>query len=272
MPYWQSALLGVVEGLTEFLPVSSTSHLLLTQRLLGQTQDEAANAYIICIQAGAIAAVVGLYARHLRAMVLGVLGRDLLGRNLSLNVIAGFVPAAVIGGLFDKKIERYLFGLWPVVAAWFIGGVLIVALHKRLAPGRPGRSLSALTVRDAVLIGLAQCVAMWPGTSRSLATILAGLAVGLEMSAAVEFSFLLGLVTLSAATAVKLLKSGAVMFQTYGAASISLGFALAAVSAFVAVRWMVGWLQRRGLAVFGYYRIALAAVVTGLLLAGRVAP
>lgn len=272
MPGWQSAILGVVEGLTEYLPVSSTGHLLLTQRLLGIPEDEASKAYAICIQAGAIAAVLGLYARHVKSMVLGLVGKDTLGRQLFVHVLAGFLPAAVIGFLFDKKIERFLFGLWPITVAWLVGGIVILAVHRKMAPTCPGRALSAMTVRDAVIIGLAQCIAMWPGTSRSLVTILAGLMVGLEMTAAVEFSFLLGLLTLSAATGYKLLKSGSVMLATYGAPSLAIGFVIAAVSAFLAVRWMVGWLQKRGLSIFGYYRIALAVVVMGLLASGVLHP
>lgn len=272
MDFVQAAVLGLVEGLTEYLPVSSTGHLLLTQRLLHIPQDEASRAYVICIQAGAIAAVLGVFARRVQSMLLGLVGRDRAGRTMALNVLAAFVPAAVLGLLFEKRIERVLFGLWPIVASWFVGGVVILAMHQRLRHRRAGMALDALTPRMAVLIGLAQCVAMWPGTSRSLATILGGLAVGLEMVAAVEFSFLLGLVTLSAATGYKLLKSGSVMFAAYGASSIGVGFVVAAVSAFLAVRWMIGWLQHRGMAVFGYYRIALAAVVAALLAAGVLQP
>ncbi len=272
MDYLQAALLGLVEGLTEYLPVSSTGHLLLTQRLLGIPQDEASRAYAICIQAGAIAAVLGIFARRVQSMTLGLVGRSRAGRSLLINVVAGFVPAAVLGLLFEKRIERVLFGMWPIVASWFVGGVLILAMHRRLQHRQGGIVLDALTPQKAVLIGLAQCVAMWPGTSRSLATILGGLAVGLEMVAAVEFSFLLGLVTLSAATGYKLLKSGSVMFAAYGAPSMALGFVVAMVSAFLAVRWMIGWLQHRGMAVFGYYRIALAAIVTGLLATGVLQP
>ena len=208
----QAMILGVVEGLTEYLPVSSTGHLLLAERLMGigdsqsasaeeqQRTKDATDAYTICIQAGAIIAVLGLYFRRVRQMLRGLVGRDPAGNRLLVNVVAGFVPAAVIGLLFNKIIKAYLFGLWPVVAAWFVGGVAILAVswHKRnhRGPVHEGLSLEELTWRMALIIGFAQCIAMWPGVSRSLVTIVGGLMVGLSLSAAVEYSFLLGVVTL----------------------------------------------------------------------------
>jgi undecaprenyl-diphosphatase len=271
MEWWQAIVLGVVEGVTEFLPVSSTGHLLLAQRLLGMPTTEASNAYAVCIQVGAIAAVIAIYRSRIAAMVKGVFGRDPDGRRLAVHVILGFLPAAVIGKLLNDPIERVLFGLWPVALAWLVGGVAILALSRgRAARGAKGFGLNELTPQRALVIGLAQCAALWPGTSRSLATIVGALLLGMEMTAAVEFSFLLGLVTLSAAAGYKGLKSGAAIRAAYGPTELALGFAMAAASALVAVRWMLGWLQRRGLAVFGWYRIALALVVVALLSAGLV--
>ncbi len=130
MSWWQALVLGVVEGLTEYLPVSSTAHLILAQRALGIAASEEANAFAICVQLGAIAAVLGVFFSRVRSMTLGVLGRDPEGRALAIRVILGFLPAAVLGKLFDKTIERLLFGLYPVVAAWFVGGVAILWLHS----------------------------------------------------------------------------------------------------------------------------------------------
>ena len=268
MNWWEALTLGIVEGITEYLPVSSTGHLLLTQRLLGFSNGKIANAYAICIQAGAILAVLGLYAARVKAMLQGLVGRDRDGARLVLCLCAAFAPAAVIGMLFDKRIEQYLFGLWPIVGAWFVGGLVILWFARR--PLAPGRALTSLTWQHAALIGLAQCVAMWPGTSRSLVTILAGVLLGLSLQAAVEFSFLLGMITLSAATGYKALQHGPEMLQAYGAQSIFIGFAAAWLSAVLAVRWMVNYLNKHGLLVFAYWRLALATAVAALLVLGFV--
>ena len=268
MELWQAIVLGIVEGLTEFLPVSSTAHLLVTQRLMGIASSDASNAYAVVIQGGAIAAVLVLYWRRIVQICRGLLGRDQAGRGLLVNIVVAFLPAAVIGLLFDDVIERYLFGPWPIAVAWAVGGVLMLVIPRRLLSG--GVALEVVPMRAAVIIGLCQCAAMWPGVSRSLATILAGIWVGLSLIAAVEFSFLLGLVTLGAATAYKALDSGAVMLQSYGVGELTAGFLAAWVSAMLSVFWMVRWLQTRELGVFGWWRLAAAAVVVLLILAGRI--
>lgn len=302
MEWWQAVVLGVVEGLTEYLPVSSTGHLIVTQNLLGieGATDEArraAAAYAICIQAGAIVAVLGLYYRHVKQMLIGVAGAvglgdgDDRGRRLALNILAGFAPAAVIGLLGDDWIKENLFGsdqwgLWPIIAAWFLGGaaILAVAWSRRDVNGarsdqpsgpnqegddrRRGLSLYELTWRAALIIGLAQCIAMWPGVSRSLVTIVGGVLVGMRLAAAVEFSFLLGVVTLGAATCYDGLKHGRVMLDQYDPFTLLLGFLFAFLSAVLAVKWMVAYLNRHGLSIFGYYRVAIAILVAILVLAG----
>ena len=262
----QALILGLVEGITEYLPVSSTGHLLITQRLLGIEASETANAYAIAIQAGAILAVLALYRQRVVQMLAGVVGRDAGGLKLALCVLAGFLPAALIGVVFDKRIEAVLFGVKPIIIAWVVGAVVILALSRWIAQHRNGRPLEQLVWQQAVIIGLVQCIAMWPGTSRSLVTILCGLAVGLSMSAAVEFSFLLGLLTLTAATAYKSLKMGPGMIEAYGWTAVLAGFAAAALSAFASVKWMVGWLNRHGLAVFAWWRLAAAALAALVLL------
>lgn len=268
MELWQAAILGVVEGLTEYLPVSSTGHLILAERLLGMRQGASESAFAICIQAGAILAVLGLYRRRAQDCVLGVLGRSPSGFALATKLVLAFVPAAVIGFLADDWIEARLFGLWPVAAAWLVGGAVILFWPVRST--RAGRGLEQLGYAAAVMIGFAQCFALWPGTSRSLATILGGLAAGLSLAAAVEFSFLLGVITLSAATAYKALKSGPTMIEELGWPAILMGAVTAWVSAVLAVRWMVAWLQRRGMSVFGWWRIALGLIVLALLWSGRI--
>lgn len=275
MDIFQAFILGIVEGLTEYLPVSSTGHLLLTQRLLGIESSTSADAFAICIQAGAILAVLGLYRARVWQMTLGLLGRNPEGRFLAFAIVAAFLPAALIGLALEKPIKFYLFGgdawgLWPIIAAWFVGGVaiLLVSGWRRHRGGisQTGVDLNIITLRMAIIIGLAQCIAMWPGVSRSLVTIVGGLLVGLSLPAAVEFSFLLGVVTLTAATAYDALKHGSEMLATYGPTPLIVGFIAAWLSAVMAIKWMVGYLKSHGLEIFGWYRVALAIVVTAWLL------
>ena len=267
--YADAVVLGVVEGLTEYLPVSSTGHLLVAGRLLGVDGTDAFDSYAIAIQAGAILAVAGLYHRRIRSVFLGLVGRDDDGRRLAVNLVVAFVPAAVIGVVLEGPIKDRLFAPWAIGAAWAAGGVVILLTETFRRGARfDGRSLEELTVRAAFAVGCCQTFALWPGTSRSLVTILAGLALGLSVTAAVELSFLLGLLTLGAATAYETLGNGSVMIETYGVARPLVGLLAATVSAFVAVRWMIAWLQARGLAVFGWYRLGAAAVLFALLAAG----
>lgn len=277
----QAMVLGIVEGLTEYLPVSSTGHLLLAQRIMdiGQGRElaeserardkEAADAYAICIQAGAIIAVLGLYFSRVRQMFAGLFGRDPIGLRLLSGVAAGFLPAAVLGLIFNNHIKEYLFGPWPVVAAWLVGGLAILAVsyrNRNNRTARGGSALEELTWKMAFIIGIAQCIAMWPGVSRSLVTIVGGIMVGLSLPAAVEYSFLLGVVTLGAATAYDGLKHGQAMLQTFEPQALAVGLFFAFISAVISVKWMVAYLNRHGLAIFGYYRVVLAVLTAALLL------
>jgi undecaprenyl-diphosphatase len=271
----EAVVLGVVEGVTEFLPISSTGHLLVTSRILdlpsaGKAGD-AVKSYEIAIQFGAILAVLALYRRRVLVMAEGLLGRSVEGRRLVTSVAIAFVPAAVVGVISDKVIKDVLFGTWPVVVAWIVGGAAVIALSRAgKLSGANGRGLGALTSRDAMVIGLAQVLALWPGTSRSLVTIGAALLLGLSMSAAIEFSFLLGFVTLTAATGFEALTSGKTMVDTFGIAVPLLGLLVAFVAALVSIRWMIGYLQRHDLAIFGWYRIGVAALVIVLLATGAI--
>lgn len=303
MTWWQAIILGIVEGLTEYLPVSSTGHLILAQRAMGIANSDAANAYVICIQAGAIIAVLGLYWKRTWQTLVGLAGKVGIGKGdrdgfgLGVNIVVAFFPAALVGLLFEDWIEQQLFGLWPIVFAWFVGGVAILATvmmrRKKKAEQynedgtriETGKELFDLTWKMALVIGLIQCLAMWPGTSRSLVTIVGGVLVGMRLAAAVEFSFLLGVVTLCAATVYKAFLDTAVvtvmvdglpveqemmlimwMANEYGWLSMAIGSFAAWASAVLAVKWMVAYLNRHGMAIFGYYRIALAVVVAVLIL------
>ncbi|TAJ23614.1 MAG: undecaprenyl-diphosphate phosphatase, partial [Planctomycetota bacterium] len=172
-----AALLGLVEGVTEYLPVSSTGHLILAERLLGIPAGPAADAFAIAIQGGAILAVLWALRARTAQLARGLAGRDAAGRALLVALAVSFAPAAAIGLAFDDWIEAHLFGLRPVVGAWFVGGVGLL-WFERWRRARVGGPLEALTVRAALVIGLFQCLALWPGTSRSLATLVGGLCVG----------------------------------------------------------------------------------------------
>lgn len=259
----EAALLGLVEGLTEYLPVSSTGHLILAAVGLGHDhEDKALQSFHIVIQSGAILAVLGLYRRRVAQMVRGLAGRDPAGLALVVHLVAGFLPAGVLGFLLHATIKQYLFGPYPVAFALAAGGVAMILLdgmrHRR---AEHGIGIEDLTVRKALIVGFAQCVAMWPGTSRSLMTILSGLGVGLRPRDAAEFSFLLALPTLGGATVLDLLKDGDVMLAELGPTPLVVGLVVAFVSAALAVKGFVAWLGSHGLIPFGVYRILLAAGV-----------
>lgn len=265
----EALVLGMIEGVTEYLPVSSTAHLAITEDLLGLTSTPegkaAADSYAIVIQVGAIAAVLGLYRRRVVTLARGVLGFDPAGRRLAFAILTAFVPAAVAGLVAGDAIKNNLFSTWPILAAWVVGGLAL--LWPRLTTTSATRPLEELSIGAAAIIGAAQVLALWPGTSRSLITIIAALAVGMGLPAAVEFSFLLGLVTLSAATGYELLSGGDAITATFGWRSSIVGVAAAAVTAWLAVTWMVAYLQRRPLSIFGWYRISIACVVAVVALA-----
>lgn len=258
---WQAAVLGLVEGVTEYLPVSSTGHLILVESLLGlgdAGSKAALDAFSIVIQGGAILAVLGLYWVRVLALLRGLVGRDPAGLRLLVNLIVGFLPAVVVGVPLDDWIEARLFHPLPVIAALAVGGVFMIALSRFGPHGE--RSLDELDWRQALAIGAMQCAALWPGTSRSMVVIAGGMLVGLRPRDAAEFSFLLGLPTLGGACAYKLLKEHEAIAQL-GVPPVVLGIAVATVSAALAVRWLVGFLNRRGLEPFGWYRLGLAAVL-----------
>jgi undecaprenyl-diphosphatase len=273
----EAGIIGLVEGITEYLPVSSTGHIILTQRIMGigisAGDKEAADAFAICVQLGAILAVLGIFFTHVKAMLLGLIGKDPEGRKLLINIVVGFLPAMVLGLALNDIIKEYLFGLWPIVTAWFVGGLAILLVDRKWrakeASGT-GLPLSELSWKQALIIGFMQCIAMWPGTSRSLVTILGGQLVGMRLKDAVTYSFLLGTATLGASTVYDFLKSGDAMLELYGIPPLAVGFVCAFIAAAASVAWMLAYLNKHGLAVFGYYRIGLALVIAGCLTAGLI--
>jgi undecaprenyl-diphosphatase len=271
----EAVVLGLVEGITEFLPISSTGHLLVASRIMNLPESgsagDALKSYEIAIQFGAILAVLLLYRQRVGVMVEGLRGRSEQGRQLLTAVAIAFVPAAIVGLVSEKLIKDVLFGVAPVVIAWIVGGVAVLELSRRGFVGpRGGRGLVEITTRDAVVIGAAQVLALWPGTSRSLVTIVAALLLGMSMEAAVEFSFLLGFVTLGAATVYETAKDGKLMIDSFGIAIPVLGLVVAFVAAAASIKWMVGYLRRHDLAIFGWYRLAVAALAITLVATGTI--
>ncbi|CAG0969183.1 undecaprenyl-diphosphatase [Phycisphaerales bacterium] len=285
---WQAVVLGVVEGITEYLPISSTGHLILASGLMGldsPDRREAVNSLNIVVQGGAILAVVGLYWPSVLSMLKGVVGRDNAGFRLAVNLFMAFLPAAIFGKLFDDAIDRLLFRPGPVLLALAVGGIYMMILDLRQR-GRMAmirshlrhKTLADLTITDSLIIGLLQCIAMWPGTSRSMMTITGGMIVGLPPREAAKFSFLLGVPTLTAATLYKLAKNlysshqtqTPNMFDQLGWLPCLVGLAVAAISAALAVKWLVNFLSRHGLMLFGWYRLALCAVLLILIQSGLV--
>lgn len=270
-----AALLGVVEGVTEYLPVSSTGHLILASHVLGQ-EGEGAAAFDIVIQLGAILAVVVHYRRLLGARAVGLFRRERASTQLLLALVLGFVPTAVTGLLLRKKIKALLFGPGPVAAALVVGGIVMIAVEiirmVRAKARRQGGSdlrpelegLEHVTPWRAFLIGLGQCVSMWPGSSRSMCTIVTGQMTGLSTATAAEFSFLLGLPTLGAATVYEAYKSRTVLGEI-GALNMVIGLVVSFLVAWAVIAAFLAYLKKYGLVPFGVYRILLSVLIFVLL-------
>lgn len=247
MSLWQAVVLGVVEGITEFLPISSTGHLILAARLMNLAPSEFLKSFEIAIQLGAMLSVVFLYGRRLAAD----------GRAW-LRIMAAFIPTAVVGLALYKTIKRFLLGseatvLWALV----VGGVILIIFerfHREKSEGE--ETLAEISLRNCILIGLFQSLAVVPGVSRSAATIVGGLALGLRRKTVVEFSFLLAVPTLAAATGLDLLKSGA-SFTPGEFGLLAVGFAVSFVVALLSIRFLLHFIKNHNFTAFGWYRIGL---------------
>jgi len=287
-------ILGLVEGVTEFLPVSSTGHLIIATHALELESDEplkdsegqpiwykkpsakhpdgvpltiklAADTYTVVIQAGAIAAVVLIFWGRLVGILQGLLGRNNAGLRLLRNIVVACVPAVVLGLSVGDLIDKYLFSIEAVVVALISGAVLMLAA-ERWRKQQPGSGTSRLdpadlTIKQSLGIGLMQCLALWPGMSRSMVTMVGGYFAGLSPARSAEFSFLVGLPILTGAALLKSYKAGPAMVQVFGTQSLILGSLVAACSAALAVKFLVSYLSRHGLGVFAVYRLALAAIL-----------
>jgi undecaprenyl-diphosphatase len=262
MPPLVAALLGIVEGLTEYLPVSSTGHLILAGKALG-AEGAGLESFDVVIQLGAVLAVVVEYRRLLGERVRGLFTGKPEARELLVALILGFLPAAAFGFLFRKAIKAHLFGPVPVAAALIVGGVLMIVIERiraqRKITGLEG--LEHVTPKRALLIGLGQCISLWPGSSRSMCTIVTGQLTGLSTATAAEFSFLLALPTLGAATLYEGFKARHELASGIGTTNLLIGLVVSFLVAWAVIAGFIRYLQRRGLEPFGYYRIALGVVV-----------
>jgi undecaprenyl-diphosphatase len=250
-------ILGIVEGLTEFLPISSTGHLILAGDLLG-FNGEQAKVFHVAIQTGAMLAVLWEYRARFFAV------DPALWRNLAV----AFVPAAVLGLAFGGAIKQFLFSPVPVALAFIVGGLIILLVERRPRAARV-ESTRAMTWQDALKVGIAQCFALIPGTSRSGATIIGGMLFGLSRPAATEFSFFLAVPTLVAAGAYDLWKQRA-LFSVADLDMFAVGLAMSFVSAFVVIRWLVRYVATHDFRPFAWYRIAFGLVVLATAYTGAV--
>jgi undecaprenyl-diphosphatase len=254
----KAALMGIVEGLTEFLPVSSTGHLILTGSLLGFT-DEKSKVFEIAIQTGAILAVVIFYWPRLAATLMHLRDRP-SARRFVLNVIIGFLPAAVIGLIAYKTIKAHLFNAPVVASAFIVGALIILWVERRARLEVRIAEVDDMTPLDALKVGFVQCLGMVPGTSRSGATIIGGMLLGLSRKAATEFSFFLAIPTLIAAGGYSLWKERSLL----SAADLPLfvvGFGFSFVFAWLCVRWLLSYVSTHTFVPFAWYRIAFGLVV-----------
>ena len=254
-------ILGVVEGLTEFLPISSTGHLIVAGSLLGYT-GERAKVFEIVIQAGAILAVCWEFRVRLVRTVAG-LAHDPTAQRFALNLIVAFVPAAVLGLLLGKAIKRYLFAPLPVALAFIVGAFVILWVEhwrRRVPSSVRIDDVDAMRWPDALKVGVAQAFALIPGTSRSGATIIGGMLFGLSREAATRFSFFLAIPTLLAACIYDFLRNRA-LFSTGDLQGLTIGFVAAFIAAILCVRWLLRYVSRHDFIPFAWYRIAFGIVI-----------
>jgi undecaprenyl-diphosphatase len=268
MPLLIAVLLGVVEGLTEYLPVSSTGHLVLAGHWLGLADDDpATSSFEIVVQLGAILAVVAHYRTLLGERLRGLFSGERASRDLLVALAIAFAPTAVAGLLLRKTIKAHLFGPTPVAAALVVGGVAMIVVERiRARRGMVGADgLEHVTPLRALAVGLGQCVSMWPGSSRSMCTIVSGQLAGLSTGTAAEFSFLLALPTLGAATLYEGYKARHVLASGGGLVSLGVGMVISFFVAWAVIATFLRYLRARGLEPFGWYRVVLGLLVLWVL-------
>ena len=254
----KAAVMGVVEGLTEFLPISSTGHLILAGSLMG-FHDEKAKVFEIAIQTGAIFAVILVYWQKITSTV-KALPYQAEAQRFVLNVFIGFLPAVVLGLLFGKLIKEHLFTPWVVATTFIVGGFIILWAERRPPASIRIRAVEDMRGRDALMVGLVQCFAMIPGTSRSGATIIGGMLLGLSRKAATDFSFFLAIPTLIGAGVYSLYKERALL-SVEDIPMFATGLVVSFISAWICVRWLLKYIASNSFEIFAWYRIVFGLVV-----------
>jgi undecaprenyl-diphosphatase len=263
----KAAIMGIVEGLTEFLPISSTGHLILAGSLLG-FDDDKAKVFDIAIQTGAIFAVILVYWQKIHSTVVA-LPRQPKARRLAINVVLGFIPAVVLGLVFGNMIKAHLFTPVVVASTFIIGGFIILWAEKRPPGSVRIEHVDDMTMWDALKVGLVQCFAMIPGTSRSGSTIIGGMLLGLSRQAATDFSFFLAIPTLIGAGAYSLYKERALL-SVADIPLFSVGLVFSFISAWLCVRWLLKYISTHDFIPFAWYRIAFGIVVLATAWTGTV--
>ena len=263
----KAAIMGVVEGLTEFLPISSTGHLILAGALLGMDDDKA-KVFDIAIQTGAIFAVILVYWQKIRETLVA-LPTQPQAQRFALNVFIGFLPAVVLGLLLGKAIKAHLFTPLVVASTFILGGFVILWAERRAPAAARVNSVDDMQPLDALKVGLAQCLAMVPGTSRSGATIIGGMLLGLSRKAATDYSFFLAMPTLIGAGVYSLYKERALL-SVPDLPVFAVGLAFSFLSAWVCVRWLLRYISSHSFEPFAWYRIAFGCVVLATWLMGWV--
>lgn len=261
-------ILGIVEGLTEFLPVSSTGHLIVVGSLLGYT-DEQSKVFKIVIQLAAILAVCWDYRRRIGLVIEGLAARDPVQTRFTLHILIAFLPAMVLGVLFHSAIKTYLFNPLTVAGALVVGGLAILYIERRVYHPRYA-TVDDLEWRTALKVGFAQTLAMFPGVSRAGATIMGGLVFGLSRRAATEFSFFLAIPTMLAATVYDLYKNWELLSLEHDLPVFAAGFAASFVAAMIAVKALLKYVSNHSFTVFAWYRIVFGLVVLGTAYTGLV--
>lgn len=268
----KAIIMGIVEGLTEFIPVSSTGHLILTGSIINFKGDFA-DMFEVVIQLGAILAVVVLYWEKIRDSVIDFFkyifskGKEgEVGFRFGINVIVGTIPAVILGGIFHDKIKKILFGPEPVVIAFFVGGILLIIIENKFRKNKHAvRDIDRITPMDSLKIGLFQCLAMWPGMSRSASTIMGGWVAGLSTSVAAEYSFFLAIPAMIGSSGLDLIKFDYSQMNATNAVALAVGFIVSFIVALVVMRKFISYLKKRPMRVFAVYRIG-ASIVFGILI------